>query len=430
MNILLLGSGGREHAMAWRLQQSEALHKLYIAPGNAGTSELGVNLPVDVTDFEQIRHYIIEKDIQMVVVGPEQPLVDGIADFFLNDPLLQSIPVIGPTAAGARLEGSKAFAKAFMQRHQIPTARYIEVDSDNLESGLEFLRLMQPPYVLKADGLAAGKGVLIIDDMTEAEKELRLMLSGKFGLASRKVVVEEYLSGIELSAFIITDGIHYKMLPSAKDYKRIGINDTGPNTGGMGAVSPVPFGDKTFLEKVEEQIVVPTINGLRSEGILYKGFLFFGLMNVKGQPFLIEYNVRLGDPEAECILPRITTDFVELLQSTATGELNSLKLQTDDHAAVTVMLVSDGYPGEYTKGKQITGLETLTNCVAFHAGTSIDIETGTLKTNGGRVIAVTAMGYGIEEAKWLAMQNAQKIQFEGAYYRTDIADDLLNYSSL
>ncbi len=430
MKVLLLGSGGREHAMAWKLKQSQKLKKLYIAPGNAGTSALGVNLPIDVSDFSQLREAVIEKDINLVVVGPEQPLVDGLADYFLQDKLLREIPVIGPAAEGAKLEGSKAFAKAFMQRHSIPTARYLEVSSESLEEGIAFLHELEAPYVLKADGLAAGKGVLIIDDKEEAEQELKNMLAGKFGKASRVVVIEEYLSGIELSCFVITDGSSYKMLPSAKDYKRIGINDSGPNTGGMGAVSPVVFADKVFMEKVENSIIIPTIEGLQKDNIPYKGFIFFGIMNVDGAPYVIEYNVRLGDPEAECILPRIKSDFAALLDACANGSLDQYMLEIDDAAAVTVVIVSGGYPGDYEKNKPIEGLEDISNCLTFHSGTSVDVSSGGYKTNGGRVLALTALGYSIEEAKWLAMENAEKIQFEGAYFRNDIADDLLRYRTI
>lgn len=430
MKVLLLGSGGREHAIAWKLKQSKLIEKLFIAPGNAGTAEVGTNLPLDTNDFEQIKHAVIEREITLVVVGPEQPLVDGIADYFLSDPLLQNIPVIGPVAAGAKLEGSKSFAKDFMLRHHIPTARYLEVSSENMEEGFAFLQQLEAPYVLKADGLAAGKGVLILNDRPEAEKELQQMLAGKFGIASRTVVIEEFLNGIELSCFVITDGKSYKILPSAKDYKRIGDKDTGPNTGGMGAVSPVVFADKSFMEKVETQIIAPTIQGLQQDGISYKGFIFFGLMNVQGNPFVIEYNVRLGDPETECILPRIKSDFGVLLQACADGTLEDYRLETDDRAAVTVMVVSGGYPGDYSKGKMMSGLNEVAGCLVFHAGTSVDVQSGKVKTSGGRVIAVTAMGYSMEEAKLAAVQNAAKIRFEGAYFRKDIADDLINYRLL
>lgn len=427
MKVLLLGSGGREHAIAWKLKQSKMIEKLFIAPGNAGTSAVGTNLPIDSGDFEQIKHAVIEKEIGLVVVGPEQPLVDGIADYFLNDTVLKSIPVIGPVSAGAMLEGSKSYAKAFMKRHHIPTARYLEVSSETIEQGIGFLHELSAPFVLKADGLAAGKGVLILNNREEAINELQQMLAGKFGKASRTVVIEEYLDGIELSCFVITDGKSYKILPSAKDYKRIGEGDTGPNTGGMGAVSPVVFADKAFMEKVEQQIIIPTISGLQKDAIPYKGFIFFGLMNVKGIPYVIEYNVRLGDPETECILARIKNDFGALLKACAENELEHYRLETDDRAAVTVVLVSGGYPGDYAKGKIISGLNEVANCVVFHAGTSVDVLSAGVKTSGGRVIVVTAMGFSIEEAKQLAMQNAAKIRFDGAYFRTDIADDLINF---
>lgn len=427
MNILIIGSGGREHALAWKIKQSPKLGELFIAPGNAGTSQYGKNLPVDMSDFEQLRQVCIENRIDLVVVGPEAPLVEGISDYFANTPHLQHIGVVGPGKAGAMLEGSKAFAKAFMQRHNIPTAASLTVTANNLNEGHQFLQKLKPPYVLKADGLAAGKGVLIIQQLEEAMSELAKMIGGKFGKASEQVVIEEFLDGIEISSFVITDGKDYKLLPSAKDYKRIGENDTGPNTGGMGAVSPVVFADKTFMGKVEEKVIVPTIKGLQSEGITYKGFIFFGLINVKGEPYVIEYNARLGDPETECILPRIGSDFVELLEGVAHGDLETRKLSIDDRYAVTVMMVSEGYPGNYPKGRMISGFAETKNCIVFHAGTETDVESGSVKTAGGRVIAITALAYSFEDARKKAYNNAERIQFKGKYYRNDIGLDLMNY---
>ncbi|PKP52865.1 MAG: phosphoribosylamine--glycine ligase [Bacteroidetes bacterium HGW-Bacteroidetes-1] len=430
MNILLLGSGGRENALAWKLKQSSAIKKIFIAPGNAGTALYGTNLPVDTIDFEQIRYICIENNISMVVVGPEVPLVAGITDFFQNDIVLKDIAVIGPSSQGAMLEGRKAFAKSFMLRHNIPTAGYKSITNENLKEGLEFLKTLKPPYVLKANGLAAGKGVLILQTLEEASRELQAMLAGKFGKASHEVVIEEFLKGVELSSFVITDGKNYKLLPSAKDYKRIGEGDTGPNTGGMGAVSPVVFADKQFMEKVISRVIEPTIKGLEAENIDYKGFIFFGLMNVKGDPFVIEYNVRLGDPETECILPRITSDFFALLDACANQKLGDCKIQIDDRYAVTVMLVSGGYPDEYKKGKSISGLDAVSDCVVFHAGTTIDLKNETIKTSGGRVIAVTALDFSLQDAKQKAMANALKIKFEDCYHRSDIADDLIKYRTI
>jgi phosphoribosylamine---glycine ligase len=427
MNILILGSGGREHAMAWKLKQSKKVNKIFIAPGNAGTNAVGQNLPVDTDDFEQIKKVCIENSIDLLVVGPEVPLVKGIADYFLNDVILKTIPVIGPISKGAMLEGSKAFAKDFMLKYGIPTAGYLSVTAQNLDEGVSFLKKLKAPYVLKADGLAAGKGVLILHSLSEAERELKEMINGKFGKASAQVVIEEFLTGIELSAFVITDGISYKTLPSAKDYKRIGEDDTGPNTGGMGAVSPVVFADKKFMDKVEERIIIPTINGLTKEKIDYRGFIFVGIMNVNGDPFVIEYNVRLGDPEAECILPRLKSDFAEMLKACANQQLSDYRMETDDRCAVTVMLVSGGYPGEFMKGKTISGLKEVSDCIVFHAGTTIDFNYETIKTSGGRVIAVTALDFSIEGAKRTATANAEKINYEGRYFRKDIANDLINY---
>ncbi|KAF0129377.1 MAG: phosphoribosylamine--glycine ligase [Bacteroidetes bacterium] len=429
-NILILGSGGREHALVWKIKQSRHATKVYVAPGNAGTALVATNVPIDVTDFVQIRHFCIENEIQMVVVGPEVPLVEGISDFFQNDLMLKHIAVIGPSQQGAMLEGSKAYAKAFMMRHDIPTARYLAVTSDNLQEGIDFLGQLDAPYVLKADGLAAGKGVVILPQLADAKLELQAMLDGKFGKASKEVVIEEFLDGIEVSVFVLTDGSSYQVLPSAKDYKRIGVGDTGPNTGGMGAVSPVVFADKDFMGKVKTRIIQPTIDGLKKDAIDYKGFIFIGLMNVKGDPFVIEYNVRLGDPETECILPRIKSDFVELLKSCAYSQLNTYSLETDERYAVTVMLVSEGYPGDYPKGRMISGLDNVNDCIIFHAGTSFDIEKEKPKTNGGRVIAVTALDYILEDARVTAQVNAARIAYEGRYFRSDIGLDLVNYKPL
>lgn len=431
MNILILGSGGREHAFAWKLHQSRKVGKLFIAPGNAGTSQYGVNLPIETTDFENIRMSCIENNISMVVVGPELPLVEGIADYFKADPVLRHIALIGPDKAGATLEGSKAFAKAFMVKNNIPTAASFTVLPEKIEEGIEFLRGMNPasPYVLKADGLAAGKGVLILDKLDEAIKELQLMIAGKFGKASRQVVIEQFLDGIEVSVFVLTDGKNYKLLPSAKDYKRIGDGDTGLNTGGMGAVSPVIFADHRFMQKVEERIVKPTIAGLISEGIDYKGFIFIGLMNVDGDPFVIEYNVRLGDPEAECIIPRIKSDMVPLFEAVAKAELSAASLEIDDRSAITVVLTSGGYPGEFEKGKIISGLNTIKDCIVFQAGTGADVQSGGIKTTGGRVVAITSLDYSPEAARRKVYASVGNIAFDGLYYRKDIGLDLLSYKS-
>ena len=423
-NILVLGSGGREHALAWKLAQGEGA-KVYIAPGNAGTAEVGVNVNIKVGDFEGIKKFCIDNEIGLVVVGPEQPLVDGIVDFFKADAQLQKVRIIGPDQRGAQLEGSKAFAKVFMEKNGIPTARCLTVNQQTLEEGKTFLRSMKAPYVLKADGLAAGKGVLILDSLDEACQELSNMLDGKFGQASATVVIEEFLKGIECSVFVLTDGEHYLLLPEAKDYKRIGDGDKGLNTGGMGAVSPVPFCTNDFLQKVEDRIVKPTLNGLKSDGIDYKGFIFLGLMNVNGDPYVIEYNVRMGDPETEAVMTRIEGDFAEMLYACAEGSLDKVHYAKSEKTAVTVMLVSGGYPEAYQKGKVMSGMELLTDSVAFHAGTAFNAA-GEVVTAGGRVIAVTAQGDSIEEARQKAYENVSKIKFEGENHRNDIGLDLLS----
>ncbi|MBS2210129.1 phosphoribosylamine--glycine ligase [Carboxylicivirga mesophila] len=422
MNILLLGSGGREHALAWKMAQSEKLTQLFIAPGNAGTKQVGINVNINPNDFEAIKAFVIDNNINLIVVGPEEPLVRGVKDFVLNDPQIAHVPVIGPGKEGAKLEGSKEFAKAFMMRHDIPTAAYLSVTQDNLEEGLAFLKTLKAPYVLKADGLAAGKGVLILDELTEAEAELKEMLSGKFGDASSTVVIEEFLSGIELSVFVLTDGHGYVVLPEAKDYKRIGEGDTGLNTGGMGAISPVPFADDVFMKKVHDRIVKPTIDGLANDNIPYKGFVFIGLMSVEGEPYVIEYNVRMGDPETEVVIPRIKTDLVDLFEAVAAGELRKKTVEVDERFATTVMCVSGGYPEAYEKGKEISGLEKITEGLVFHAGTA-DAD-GQVVTSGGRVIAMTAYGNTKEEALKQSFANAQTVSYEGKYFRSDIGFDL------
>lgn len=423
MNILLLGSGGREHALAWKIKQSEKVDNLYVAPGNAGTAMIATNLPFGATDFSAIREFSLSNGVDMVVVGPEDPLVKGIYDFFQADKDLSSIPVIGPSKIGAQLEGSKDFAKQFMKRHQIPTARYESFTRATLEEGYKFLESLSAPYVLKADGLAAGKGVLIISDLLEAKTELKNMLDGMFGEASQTVVIEEFLSGIECSVFVLTDGRSYKILPVAKDYKRIGEGDTGLNTGGMGAVSPVSFADEAFMKKVEERIVIPTIEGFQKENIDYQGFVFLGLISVKNEPMVIEYNVRMGDPETEVVMLRIQSDFVDLLEGVAEQTLAEKILVEDARYATTVMLVSGGYPENYEKGKVITGLDKVNeNSVVFHAGTTF--KSDTVVTNGGRVIAVSSYGRDKNEALTNSFENAKCIQFEGKYFRSDIGFDL------
>jgi phosphoribosylamine--glycine ligase len=425
MTILLLGSGGREHALAWKMLQSPKCSKLFVAPGNAGTAQIATNSNLDILDFDAIKSFVLQEKVEMVVVGPEDPLVQGIYDFFKNDETLKNIPVIGPSKVGAQLEGSKEFAKEFLIKHHIPTAAYDSFTAATVEKGYEFLETLQPPYVLKADGLAAGKGVLIIQDLAEAKEELRNMLvHAKFGKASKKVVIEEFLDGIELSCFVLTDGKNYKMLPTAKDYKRIGEGDTGLNTGGMGAISPVPFADAILLEKIENRIVKPTIEGFQKDGIEYKGFVFIGLIIVKGEPIVIEYNVRMGDPETEVVIPRLKSDLVELFQAVADEKLDEVTLEIDERSATTIMVVSGGYPEDYEKGKVILGIEKVADSIVFHAGTKL--ENGQVVSNGGRVLAVTSFGENFQEAIKKSYQNIDKLHFDKMYFRKDIGKDLDN----
>jgi phosphoribosylamine--glycine ligase len=423
MNILILGAGGREHTFAWKVSQSPRCKHLFVAPGNSGTATLATNLDISVTDFEGIKIQVLKHSISMVVVGPEDPLVKGIYDFFLNDPQLQHVAVIGPQKAAAQLEGSKEFAKEFLYRHKIPTAAYESFTKDNLEAGYAFLETLKPPYVLKADGLAAGKGVLILSEIDAAKQELKNMLvDSKFGSASAKVVIEEFLDGIELSCFVLTDGKNYKLLPTAKDYKRIGDGDTGLNTGGMGAISPVPFADEVLLKKIEDRIVKPTVDGLAKDQLPYKGFIFIGLIVVDNEPIVIEYNVRMGDPETEAVLPRLKTDLVEIFQAIDKQCLDEVDIEIDPQTAVTVMLVSGGYPEAYAKGKEITGLDTIKNSIVFHAGANE--KDGKIVTSGGRVMAITSFGKDIESALGTSYKSIEQLKFEGMNYRKDIGFDL------
>ena len=423
MNVLVLGSGGREHAVSWKLSQSSQLEKLFIAPGNAGTAALGQNVDISPTDFDAVKKLVLENNISIVFVGPEAPLVEGIHDYFEADPELKNVGVVGPKKEGAILEGSKDFSKEFMKRHNIPTAKYKSFTKDNLDAGYAFLESLKAPYVLKADGLAAGKGVLILDDLAEAKVELKNMTSGKFGDASATVVIEEFLDGIELSVFVITDGNSYKILPEAKDYKRIGEGDTGLNTGGMGAVSPVPFANKGFMDKIENQIIIPTVKGLRKDNIDYSGFIFFGLIMVKNDPYVIEYNCRMGDPETEVVMPRLKSDLLDLFEGLATGTLSERDVEIDPRSASTVMMVSGGYPEAYEKGKRISGLTSVNDSIVFHAGTKL--EGGLPVTNGGRVLAVTSYGKSVEKALETSYDNLENIKFEKGYYRKDIGFDVV-----
>jgi len=422
MNILIIGSGGREHALGWKIKQSSKVKQLFFAPGNAGTSQIGVNLNTIVTDFQKIKALTLQNNIDLMLIGPEVPLVEGLHDFFANDPELRSVKVVGPKKEGAQLEGSKNFAKDFMMRHNIPTARYLAVNPENLDEGLAFLQTLKPPYVLKADGLAAGKGVLIIESLEETKNSLQEMLAGQFGDASQKVVIEEFLSGIEVSVFVITDGKSYKILPEAKDYKRIGEGDTGLNTGGMGAISPVSFADAEFMEKVEKRIIQPTISGMQKDNIEYCGFIFLGLISVNKEPYVIEYNARMGDPETEAVMLRIKSDFVDLLEGAATGTLENKTIEIDKRSAVAVVLVSGGYPGNYENGKMISGIEKVANSIVFHAGTKT--ENSNIVTAGGRVVAVSSYGADMKIALETSYENAKIIQFDKKYYRKDLGFDL------
>jgi phosphoribosylamine--glycine ligase len=423
MNILILGSGGREHTFAYKISQSKNCSKLFVAPGNAGTRSIATNLPVSVNDFQAIKDEVLKHEIEMVIVGPEDPLVNGIVDFFAEDQALGNVMLIGPSKRGALLEGSKERAKEFMMQHNIPTAAYASFTKDSLDAGKQFLETVQPPYVLKADGLAAGKGVLILNSLSEAKQELENMLAhSKFGEASAKVVIEEFLDGIELSVFVLTDGKNYKILPTAKDYKRIGEGDTGLNTGGMGAVSPVPFADEKLMQKIKDRIVIPTVNGIAEEKIDYKGFIFIGLIKVKDEPYVIEYNVRMGDPETEVVLPRIKTDLVELMRATSQQKLDEIPMELDDRSATTIMVVSGGYPEAYEKGKVISGVTEIEDSIVFHAGTAM--KDGQLVTNGGRVIAITSLDTDFKRAIKKSYQNIEKLSFDRMYFRTDIGFDL------
>ena len=422
MNVLILGSGGREHAIAWKIAQSPILSKLFVAPGNPGTAQIATNIPCSVSDFEAIRAAVMTHQIDLVVVGPEVPLVEGLADFFFADDALKNIKFLGPDKHAAQLEGSKDFAKQFMMRHSIPTARYATFTQATIDEGIEFLKTLQAPYVLKADGLAAGKGVLILESLSEAEEALKTLLGGQFGDASARVVIEEFLTGVELSVFALTDGKDYVLLPEAKDYKRIGEGDTGLNTGGMGAVSPVPFADDTFMKKVEERVVIPTMRGIREENMRYTGFVFFGLINVGGDPFVIEYNCRMGDPETEVVMPRIASDVLPLFSAAASGTLAGMSLEKDSRAASTIMLVAGGYPEEYEKGNIISGLSEVQNSLVFHAGTKQANEE--IVTSGGRVLAITSYGHDIHDALRTSYENAEKINWKDKYYRRDLGQDL------